>query len=72
MDMKTWGITYFEQVETHLRDGKSLLFLKKMLERFWVYECQNARFFRNPRVAKYFAEKHNYEYIGFVEGHVHY
>ena len=24
--------------------------------------------FNNPRVAKYFAEKHGYEYLGYVEG----
>ena len=28
---------------------------------------QNARFLEVPRVAKYFAEKHNYKYIGFEE-----
>ena len=31
---------------------------------------QDARFFRNPRVAKYFAQKYNYEYIGFVGGYI--
>ena len=31
---------------------------------------RDARFFRNPRVAKHFADTHDYEYIGFVKGYV--
>ena len=45
---------YFEQVETHLRDGKSLPVSEKDVRK--VYESKCIGFLENPRVAKFFAK----------------